>query len=754
MMALEDFWTHIDMATSQADEEPEEPLLVEADPLESEPESDEDDRMHSGVFSPEFAESTGVHVYIAACERLGIIPVQQFIAMMGGESVSLKHRGVGAVGGVALFECLRVNRCIRSLDIQDNQLGLGVDADAGGLDHIAEALEENSLLTLIDLSHNNLSSRGCAALSRALAANTSIAELSLRGNSMGDLGAQAFAQALAGNKSITKLDVSDNGIDELGGVALAALLAGCDQLRFVDLSWNSIRLAGADAVTDALRTSKVVRLNLAWNGLGDRGARSLASALADNAELQFLDISKNNLREEAAEHIAGALRSNQTLRSLHLNGNPLNERGVGLLVQAIGANCTVRDVGLHGVGLERSGVGLFDPLNPTGRFSLDLAAPFDRAVFEAHKELDLQDEASGIDNFLSVRHNGKHLLFEEDGASIQEWPTPAEGTLTYDYVSGKRVPREARAQRDAVFESFKHDMAHAHSSDFERLVHLRMACITHFFTCEQARQLLLLFTYTQRADASVVLFRRCVDPQHFELIWKVLSGAERADLRARLDEALKPYLPEEERVRVFLTEMDASALAAANPLEVEFEKAWQRLLPFLRHSLGERGSSASGADSGETDAQCDALRAVLSAEYARLRAVFQFYSLGEEERARALDPARDAQAADLKLSGKELWHFCQACELPSEQMPLGAIDAIFMSPMDQHKLDEVGAHAPRRKQAASRGSRRISIAEAEGTRGALPRRMLICRARLVPLAPLLPARRPPMCLPCPTGCSG
>jgi len=604
-------------------EEEDEPLVIDADPLESEPESDDDD---NGVYSPEFIASTGVRVYEAACERLKITPVQQFIAMMDQSSVSLKHRGLGAAGGVALFECLRINTCIQALDVEDNQLGLGIDPDAGGLEHISSALSDNKLLSLLDLSYNNLSSRGCAAISEALS-RSCLAELSLRGNAMGDLGALAFAQALGSNRTVTKLDVSDNNIDEAGAVALASLLTRCEQLRYADFSWNSIRLNGAQALTDALKASKVARLNLAWNGLGDRGAKTLAGALAENAELQFLDISKNNLNEEAAVALARALALNSTLRSLQLNGNQLSAKGVGLIVQAVGVKCTLRDLGLRGVALEHSGVGLFDPLNPTGRFTVDLADPFERSIVHSHLELDRQDEASGIDNFLNVKLNGKEVVFG-DGGDIQSWRLPAAGTLTYDYVSGKRVPRDARAQRDAVFASFCSEMESSHSADAERLVALRLACITHFFTCAQARQLLVLFTYTQRADAAIILFRRCVDPQHFGAIWQLLSAAERNDMHERLGEALEPYLPEDERVKVFLTQMDANTSGAPAPLKAELDAVWQQILPALNAALGaalgaEQRPSVAMADAALIAAHASELRAVLDAEFESLRAVYR-----------------------------------------------------------------------------------------------------------------------------------
>lgn len=105
-MPFENFWGDIANANrvDQQDDEDDRRTLT-PDPLESEPESDEEDRA-DGIFSPQFVENTGVHVYMRECHEKNVVPVQQFISMLDHEVVSLKHRGCGAAGGHAIFECL------------------------------------------------------------------------------------------------------------------------------------------------------------------------------------------------------------------------------------------------------------------------------------------------------------------------------------------------------------------------------------------------------------------------------------------------------------------------------------------------------------------------------------------------------------------------------------------------------------------------------------------------------------------------
>ena len=438
-MADGDFWNSIVSAHRVDDNNGDRPILT-PDPLESEPESDEEDRL-DGVFSPQFVKTTGVHTYMRKCQEFNVVPVQQFISMMDRDVVSLKHRGVGSVGGMAIFECLRENSHIQALDMEDNQLGLNVDVESGHLEHITSALSENQVLTHLDLSYNNLAARGCAAVAEALEHNNSIKELSLRGNNMGDNGAQALAESLLKSSKLTKLDLSDNGIGEAGGRCLGELVGNVKgSLKQADFSWNSMRGAAVIEIATGLRTSPLLRLNLAWNGLGEQGAKVVGSALSENSTLQFLDISSNRVGLQGAVALAEGLRENQTLRSLQINGNPIGDEGAMTIIEAVGQNCSVRDLGLQDclggpVGSKTGGSrggSLFDPLNPTGHYVLNLADKFDCNILERLKELDRMDEASGIDNFLNVVHEGKRVPFTGEGnepvkdqaADIQEWKVP------------------------------------------------------------------------------------------------------------------------------------------------------------------------------------------------------------------------------------------------------------------------------------------------------------------------------------------
>jgi len=86
-----------------------------------------------------------------------------------------------------------------------------------GVYTITEKLLENNTLKVLDLNANEISFKGCEALSKYLRhPDCSLEALYLANNRCSDYGAKALAQALAQNKSLLHLDLTYNGINDLG----------------------------------------------------------------------------------------------------------------------------------------------------------------------------------------------------------------------------------------------------------------------------------------------------------------------------------------------------------------------------------------------------------------------------------------------------------------------------------------------------------------------------------------------------------
>lgn len=81
-------------------------------------------------------------------------------------------------------------------------------------------------------------------------------------DSLNPLSSHSIQLVSSRSTKLSKLDVSDNGIGESGGSALGYLLSFSRPLKQADFSWNSVRAAGAIAIAEGLKLSSLVRVRL------------------------------------------------------------------------------------------------------------------------------------------------------------------------------------------------------------------------------------------------------------------------------------------------------------------------------------------------------------------------------------------------------------------------------------------------------------------------------------------------------------
>lgn len=80
-----------------------------------------------------------------------------------------------------------------------------------GIYIIMEHLLENSTLKVLDIDANEISFKGCEAISKYLKSdNCSLESLHLANNRCSDFGAKAISQSIAVNKSLIHLDMTYN----------------------------------------------------------------------------------------------------------------------------------------------------------------------------------------------------------------------------------------------------------------------------------------------------------------------------------------------------------------------------------------------------------------------------------------------------------------------------------------------------------------------------------------------------------------
>jgi len=133
-------------------------------------------------------------------------------------------------------------------------------------------------------------------------------------------------------------DLFNKRIQYMQLFALTEALADDKDIEAIDLSFNFIDDAGATSLANLLlRNTSLKYLNLAGNSIGKEGGIKLAEALASKSGggggLQVLNLNGNPIGDEGLLAIADAVKDNSTLKVLELGNTDMQEKGlIGLSV--------------------------------------------------------------------------------------------------------------------------------------------------------------------------------------------------------------------------------------------------------------------------------------------------------------------------------------------------------------------------------------------------------------------------------------
>jgi len=155
----------------------------------------------------------------------------------------------------------------------------------------------------------------------------------------------ALASALQGP---TRLTLAYDGIGDNGAKALAGALLTNTTLTWISLDGNDIGVEGAKALAGALLTNnKLTAMYLGDNHIGVEGAKALAGALLTNTTLTATSLRGNGIGDNEAKALAGALRTNTTLTWIYLDGNTIGVEGAKALAGALLTNDTLTTIDLR-----------------------------------------------------------------------------------------------------------------------------------------------------------------------------------------------------------------------------------------------------------------------------------------------------------------------------------------------------------------------------------------------------------------------
>ena len=210
---------------------------------------------------------------------------------------------------------------------------------------LASTLTNNTNLTHLDMSSNNIGDEGAIELGLSLTNNTTLQNLDISCNSIGSKGTWNIVRVIS--NSLRYFNISSNKIG-VNGVIYLSFLIKERLLTTLIIENNDIEHKGARRLSEALKVNtSLTELDISHNNIGDEGTIALAEALGEggNTTLTKLDISYNKIGK-GASHLAKALKENKTLMSLNIETNSSGDEEIKAIAEALceGGNTTLTEL--------------------------------------------------------------------------------------------------------------------------------------------------------------------------------------------------------------------------------------------------------------------------------------------------------------------------------------------------------------------------------------------------------------------------
>lgn len=205
---------------------------------------------------------------------------------------------------------------------------------------VAEVLQWNTTLRLLDLSRNVLGNDGAIALAKVLEVNSTLQKLVLNDVIMGSRGASSIFDSVGRNSTLTSLDVSKSILDESCLRSLASAMSSNRSLAYLDISSTSVG-AGFDLLADSLKENK----NLRWLALS-HGGISVSTIVQRLRPLRSLLLHSCMFCEDALLSLCDAIASTTTLVRLSISHSYWADHLFDLLAKAIGTSKSLKSVSL------------------------------------------------------------------------------------------------------------------------------------------------------------------------------------------------------------------------------------------------------------------------------------------------------------------------------------------------------------------------------------------------------------------------
>eukprot|EP00339_Tiarina_fusa_P021777 CAMPEP_0117079836 /NCGR_PEP_ID=MMETSP0472-20121206/56345_1 /TAXON_ID=693140 ORGANISM="Tiarina fusus, Strain LIS" /NCGR_SAMPLE_ID=MMETSP0472 /ASSEMBLY_ACC=CAM_ASM_000603 /LENGTH=661 /DNA_ID=CAMNT_0004807261 /DNA_START=277 /DNA_END=2260 /DNA_ORIENTATION=+ len=242
--------------------------------------------------------------------------LQELLKSHAGTILDLSSTRLHHVHITELVNSLSVANTLQSLILENCKLNDNeVEVIANGLSSTVGVAP----ISRLSLRSNRIGNRGAVSLEPWLKATPHLEKLDVSKNQIGSRGATAILHAFRDNPNCA-LRMINFAHNEIWDPDDGSFFATNATLELVNLEGNFIHDEGIEAIAKGLRANhrrtKLVKLYLGWNGIGDEGCMQLAYMLESNTSLETLGLGENDVTSTGARALLSSLANNNTLREI------------------------------------------------------------------------------------------------------------------------------------------------------------------------------------------------------------------------------------------------------------------------------------------------------------------------------------------------------------------------------------------------------------------------------------------------------
>ena len=276
-------------------------------------------------------------------------------------------------------------------------------------DETKRKLKSITTINVLDLTNNNLSDCIADDIELILSCNE-LQELYLSGNNLHDTGMIKIAEALQNNYVLKVFDISNNYINSKAANSIAATLANKTKLEELYLNGNQLQAEDMVTIISELQNTSLKIFNISQIMINNTAANRIASIFIRNTQLQELYLSENVLKTKDIFEISSGLKNTSTLKVFDISNNDISSEAADDIVYVLSRQVKLEKLILGGNDLQDSLIVIMNELKCYSTLKvLDISnnragiATMDRITVILCLQTNLQMLYCGGSNFVNAK---------------------------------------------------------------------------------------------------------------------------------------------------------------------------------------------------------------------------------------------------------------------------------------------------------------------------------------------------------------